>query len=61
MDSQNEGKFGHRIISAKKILTTEKENIKKLLDDIAKHYDVSVEDAAVAMTNVLRNITSGDI
>lgn len=53
---------GTRIIPRNKIITNHKNDLKNLLLAIAEKEGISVKDAAVAITNALRNvITTKDL
>ena len=47
----------HRIISPNLLLSDNKKDIEKLLIIIAKKYKITIEDAAVALSKTLENIS----
>lgn len=58
MSRLNESQHGHRILPAKAILSSNKEQIKELLLNISKIHNVTIEDASLALQNVLRNMAN---
>jgi len=47
----------HRIISPNLLLTDNKKDIEMLLNIIAKKYKITIDDAAVALSKTLENIS----
>lgn len=47
-----------KIIPSKRVLANHKQKLEQLLLAISKREGISVKDAAVAVTNVLRNVIS---
>jgi len=60
MGNFHEGRFGTRIISPNQILTGNKKEIEQLIANIAKQYNVDVEDAASALQNTLLQYMRGE-
>lgn len=54
-----EGKFGHTVLPPNRILQQNSVQIKELLQQIAKANNVTVEDAAYALTNVFKSLIGG--
>lgn len=48
----------HVVLSSDKLLNNNGKDIKELLMVISKKYNVSIEDAAFALTNVFKNISN---
>ncbi len=53
----NEVRGGHRVLSPERILRDNSQSIINLLEKIAHAYNVSKEDAAFALQEVLKNFT----
>jgi hypothetical protein len=47
----------HVVLSSDKLLSNNSKDIKQLLQVISKKYNVSVEDAAFALTNVFKKMS----
>lgn len=56
----NESDFtgSHKVISSDSIISTNSKDIKQLINVIAKKYNISIEDAAFALTNVFKKIST---
>ena len=48
---------GHKILPTNLLLKNDRKDIIQLLNKISKEYNVSLEDAAFSLSNVLKNIT----
>jgi hypothetical protein len=57
-DSSWDHKTSHKVISSDKILSTNSKDIKELMMIVAKKYNISLEDAAFALTNVFKKISN---
>jgi hypothetical protein len=55
MESKIKESTGNRIISSNKILSGNEKDIKDVLNKIAKIHNISIEDAALALSNTLKN------
>lgn len=52
----SEGFTSHRIVSTEKLMNTHSRAIKELLQQISNSYNISVGDAAVAVSNVMNRL-----
>ena len=57
-NNENDHASSHRIISPMLLFTNNKKDIEQLLNTISKKHNVSIKDAAFALTKTLQNYST---